>query len=220
MKKVIIPNLLKALILIAVPFAYAAYVYPNLPDTIPTHFNIRGEADAYGGKDNIFLVPGIMAIVGLFVFLLLSNIKKIDPKRYKAVDDGLYKKLAFFIVVILSLISFIIIFSASDHSIDIGKLLLPRLGLAFAGLGWYMPKIHQNYFAGFKLPWTLENEDNWNETHKLAGTIWKYGGFVQAIAALLLPNEAGFIVFISITLIMIIVPTVFSYSMFKRGNAI
>lgn len=83
-----------------------------------------------------------------------------------------------------------------------------------------MPKIHQNYFAGFKLPWTLENEDNWNETHKLAGKVWIYGGFIQAIAALLLPNKAGFIVFFSITLIMVVVPSVFSYRMFKRGNTI
>lgn len=220
MKKAIIPNLLIALILIAVPFAYAAYVYPNLPDTIPTHFNIRGEADAYGGKDSIFLGPGILAVVGLFVFLLLSNIKKIDPKRYKAVDDELYKKFALFTVAFLSLISFIIVFSASNHSITIGKLLLPAVGIAFAGFGWYMPKLHQNYFAGFKLPWTLENEGNWNETHKLAGKIWKYGGFAQAIAALVLPNRAGIIVFFSITLIMVIVPSVFSYLMFKRGNTI
>lgn len=47
-------NLVVALLLIAAPFAYAAYVYPSLPDTIPTHFNIKGEADAYGGKDSIF----------------------------------------------------------------------------------------------------------------------------------------------------------------------
>ena len=213
-------NIVVALLLIATPFAYASYVYPSLPDTIPTHFNIKGEADAYGGKDSIFLGPGIMAVLGLFVFVLLSNIKSFDPKRYKVADDGLYKKLAFFIVVILSLISFIIIFSASDHSIDIGKLLLPAVGIAFAGFGWYMPKLHQNYFAGFKLPWTLENEDNWNETHKLAGKIWMYGGFAQAIAALLLPNMAGFMVFCSITLIMIIIPTVFSYRMFKSGNTI
>ena len=213
-------NIVVALLLIAAPFAYAAYVYPSLPDTIPTHFNIRGEADAYGGKDSIFLGPGIMAVVGLFVFVLLSNIKSFDPKRYKAADDGLYKKFALFTVAFLSLISFIIIFSASSHSITIGKLLLPAVGLAFAGFGWYMPKLHQNYFAGFKLPWTLENEDNWNETHKLAGKIWKYGGFAQAIAALLLPNRAGFMVFFSITLIMVIVPSVFSYRMFKRGNTI
>jgi uncharacterized membrane protein len=161
-----------------------------------------------------------MAVVGLFVFVLLSNIKSFDPKRYKVADDGLYKKFALFTVAFLSMISFIIIFSASNHSIDIGKLLLPAVGLAFAGFGWYMPKLHQNYFAGFKLPWTLENEDNWNETHKLAGKIWKYGGLAQAIAALLLPNMAGFIVFFSITLIMVAVPSVFSYRMFKRGNTI
>ena len=213
-------NLVLALLLIAAPFAYASYVYPSLPDTIPIHFNIKGEADAYGGKDSIFLGPGIMAVVGLFVFLLLSNIKSLDPIRYKAADDSSYKKFALFTVAFLSMISFIIIFSVSNHSIDIGKLLLPAIGLAFAGFGWYMPKLHQNYFAGFKLPWTLENEDNWNETHKLAGKIWKYGGLAQAIAALLLPNIAGFIVFFSITLIMVVVPSVFSYRMFKRGNTI
>ena len=91
-------NLILALLLIAAPFAYASYVYPSLPDTIPTHFNIKGEADAYGGKDSIFLGPGIMAVVGLFVFVLLSNIKSFDPKRYKVADDGLYKKFALFTV--------------------------------------------------------------------------------------------------------------------------
>ena len=213
-------HLLIALILLAIPFGYAAYIYPSLPETIPTHFNIKGEADAYGGKNSIFLGPGIMSVVGLFVFFILSNIKSLDPKRYKEQDDSLYKKFALFTVAFLSLISCIIIFSSSNQSVDIGKLLLPALGLSFAGFGWYMPKIHQNYFAGFKLPWTLENEDNWNETHKLAGRIWIYGGLSQAIAALLLPNEAGFIVFFSITLIMVVVPSVFSYRMFKRGNTI
>lgn len=213
-------HLLIALILLAIPFGYAAYIYPSLPETIPTHFNIKGEADAYGGKNSIFLGPGIMSVVGLFVFFILSNIKSLDPKRYKEQDDSMYKKFALFTVAFLSLISCIIIFSSSNQSIDIGKLLLPALGLSFAGFGWYMPKIHQNYFAGFKLPWTLENEDNWNETHKLAGRIWIYGGLSQAISALLLPNEAGFIVFFSITLIMVVVPSVFSYRMFKRGNTI
>ena len=213
-------NLGLALLLIAAPLAYAAYVYPSLPDTIPTHFNMNGEADAYGGKDSIFLGPGIMAVAGIFVFILLSNIKSFDPKRYKADDDNLYKKFALFTVAFLSMIGFIIVFSASNHTISIGKLLLPALGIAFAGFGWYMPKIHQNYFAGFKLPWTLENEDNWNETHKLAGKIWIYGGIAQAIAAILLPNVAGFITFFSITFMMVIIPTVFSYRMFKRGNTI
>lgn len=91
-------HLLIALVLLAIPFGYAAYIYPSLPETIPTHFNIKGEADAYGGKNSIFLGPGIMSVVGLFVFFILSNIKSLDPKRYKEQDDSLYKKFALFTV--------------------------------------------------------------------------------------------------------------------------
>ena len=83
-----------------------------------------------------------------------------------------------------------------------------------------MPKIHQNYFAGFKLPWTLENVDNWNATHKVAGKIWLYGGFFQAIATITLPSFLGFVCFMIATVIMIAIPTIFSYRMFKKGNVI
>jgi len=214
------PNLLLALIILAIPFGYAAYVYPSLPSTIPTHFNIRGEADGYGGKDSIFLGPGIMSAVGLFTFFLLSNIKNFDPKRFKSEDDGMFKKFALFMVLFMSIMGLIITYSATGAKINITKLLLPFLGMVFAIMGWYMPKLHQNYFAGFKLPWTLENVDNWNETHKLAGKVWLYGGMVQAIGTLVLPSVPAFIVFITSIAVMVIIPSVFSYRMFKNGNQI
>ena len=136
-------NLIIALVILGIPFAYAAYLYPNLPATIPTHFNIKGEADDWGGKSAIFLGPGIMAGVGLFTFFLLSNIKSIDPKRVKAEDDGMFKKMALFMVGFLSILGCIITYSAT-----------------------------------------------------------------------------GFIVFIAVTAVMVIVPTLFSYRLFKNGNQI
>lgn len=214
------PNLLLALIILAIPFGYAAYVYPSLPNTIPTHFNMKGEADGFGERSSIFLGPGIMAAVGLFTFFLLSNIKNFDPKRFKAEDDGMFKKFALMMVTFLSMMGLIITFSASNHTINITKLLLPLIGLFLAIIGWYMPKLHQNYFAGFKLPWTLENEANWNATHQLAGKIWVYGGIAQAVGTLILPSVPAFIIFIVVTAIMAIVPAVFSYRMFKSGNQV
>jgi uncharacterized membrane protein len=214
------PNLLLALILLAIPFGYAAYVYPSLPSTIPTHFNMSGEADGFGGKDTIFLGPGIMSVVGLFTFFLLSNLKNFDPKKFKSEDENIFKKLALFMVIFMSIMGLIITYSATGAKINITKLLLPFLGMVFAIMGWYMPKLHQNYFAGFKLPWTLENENNWNETHKLAGKVWLYGGIVQAFGTLVLPSVPAFIVFIASIAIMVITPSVFSYRMFKNGNQI
>lgn len=214
------PNLLIALVLLAIPFGYATYVYPSLPETIPTHFNIKGEADGFGGRNSIFLGPSILGVVGLFTFLLLTNIKNFDPKRVKDSDDGLFKKFALFMVAFLSALGLIITISASTPSLNVTKLLLPFIGIAFALMGWYMPKIHQNYFAGFKLPWTLENEDNWNATHQVAGKIWMFGGLFQAIATFSLSSKLGFICFMIAIGVMVIVPTIFSYRMFKRGNTI
>jgi len=211
-------NLLLALVLISLPLAYAAYLYPHLPNTIPIHFNLQGEADGFGGRDSIFLAPGIMAATSLFVFFLLTNIKSFDPKRYKEEDNGLFKKFALFMVGFLSALSIIITFTSSSPSINGTKLILPLIGFSFAAMGLYLPKIHQNYFAGFKLPWTLENVDNWNETHKLAGTVWLYGGLFQAVSTITLSSKSGFICFMIATGVMVIVPTLFSYSMFKNGN--
>ena len=214
------PNLFIALVLIAIPFGYAAFIYSSLPATIPIHFNYKGEADGFGGKDSIFLGPGILGAVSLFTFFLLSNIKNFDPKRVKEEDDGMFKKFAILMVAFLSLLSLIITVSANSPAINVTKLLLPAIGLFLAFIGWMMPKLHQNYFAGFKLPWTLENVDNWNETHKVAGKVWLYGGIFQAIAAITLLSKWGFICFMIAVVVMVVIPTVFSYRMYKRGNTI
>jgi uncharacterized membrane protein len=153
--------------------------------------------------------------------VLLSNLKKFDPKKYDEANDALYKDFAVLTVAFLSILSLIIIYSSTHaDQINVGKLILPLVGLSFAGLGWYMPKFKQNYFVGFKLPWTLENVDNWNETHKVASKYWIYGGLFQAVITFLLPMKFGFIGFMLATAVMVIIPAVFSYRMFKNGNQI
>ena len=211
---------LVALLIIA-PFIYGALIFPQLPSRIPTHFNIEGKADAWGGPSSIFIGPGIMGAVSVFVYILMSNLKTFDPKKYDEANDTLYSNFAVLTVAFLSALSAIIIFSSTHaDEINVGKLILPLVGLSFAGLGWYMPKFKQNYFVGFKLPWTLENETNWNETHKVAGKLWVYGGLFQAVVTFLLPMKFGFIGFISATAVMVIIPSVFSYRLFKKGNTI
>jgi uncharacterized membrane protein len=208
-------------LLIITPFIYGALIYPQLPNQIPTHFNIEGKPDAWGGPSSIFLGPGIMGAVSVFIYVLMSNLKSFDPKKYDESNDTLYSNFAVLTVAFLSVLSSIIIYSSihSDQT-NFGNLILPLIGISFAGLGWYMPKFKQNYFVGFKLPWTLENETNWNETHKVAGKIWIYGGLFQTVVTLLLPMKFSFIAFILATAVMVIIPSVFSYRLFKKGNTI
>lgn len=209
-----------ALMIIA-PFVYAALIFPQLPSEIPTHFNINGKADAWGGPSSIFLGPGIMGAVSVFTYILMTNLKTFDAKKYDQANDQLYGNFALLTVAFLSILSTIIIYSSTHaDQINVGKLILPLVGLSFAGIGWYMPKFKQNYFVGFKLPWTLESETNWNETHKVASTYWIYGGLFQAVITLILPMKFGLIGFMLATAVMLIVPAVFSYRLFKNGNQI
>ena len=79
-------------------------------------------------------------------------------------------------------------------------------------IGNYLPKCKQNYTVGIKTPWTLNNEEVWNKTHKISGYLWVIGGFIITISS--------FIGFESIMLVVLIiiafVPIVYSYILYKK----
>ncbi len=208
------------LVLIGIPFAYAMYLYPYLPEIIPTHFGANGKPDAFGGRNSIYLGPGILAGAGLLVYALLANLNKIDPKRYQKADDSLFWKFGLFIVAFMSCLSLVIIYATAHPGVGISKMLLPLMGIAFAAIGAFMPKFHQNYFAGLRLPWTLDNEDNWNATHKFGGKVWMIGGVVLALIGFVFDNALAAILFFSILTLMVALPIGFSYRMFNNGNKI
>lgn len=206
------------LLILAIPFGYAIYLYPSLPEIIPTHFNIKGEADGYGSRGIIFLLPSIMGVVGFMVYLLLTNIKFIDPKRYQEVDDHVFKNFAIGLVIFLSSLSIAILYMIVHPGVPFEKILFTLMGAGFAFMGSYFPKVKQNYFLGLRLPWALESQQNWDATHKLAGKIWVYGGVIQILLAWILSGVAVITLFFIVMLFMVLVPTLYSYQMFKKGN--
>lgn len=42
---------------------YCIYIWPSLPDSIPTHYNFKGEADSWGGKGSLLILPLISLIL-------------------------------------------------------------------------------------------------------------------------------------------------------------
>jgi uncharacterized membrane protein len=81
-----------------------------------------------------------------------------------------------------------------------------------------MYNIKPNYFIGIRLPWTLENDDNWKHTHRLAGISWFIGGIISAILSLLISPKTMFPVFIGITMLLVLIPGVYSFMLFKRAK--
>ena len=217
MKKLKLFNLLFPFIMMAVPWVYLAYIWNDLPQTIPTHFGINGLPDKFGAKIEIIIAPVILSVLGIFTYFILRNIHKIDPKKkYTASTSSMMVKLSVFLIIILSFLSLFIFYSTLNGKITGMPLVFCGLSLFLAYIGNLMYSMKPNYFAGIRVPWALENEDNWRRTHQLASKIWFTGGIILAILSLILNFKILFIVYMISLFIMTAIPVIYSYTIFKN----
>lgn len=59
-----------AFILLITMFVYAIVMFNRLPNEVPIHFNAAGEADNWGGKGSIFILPLISIPMFMLLFFL------------------------------------------------------------------------------------------------------------------------------------------------------
>ena len=216
MKKSKLFHLFFPFIMMAIPWIYLAFIWNDLPAIIPTHFGINGLADQNGSKNEILLAPVICTLVGIGVYFLLMNIHKIDPKKkYTANSSVILSKIAVMMVILLCAVCLLIFYWTLKGKVEGMPVFFCGISLFFAYLGNLMHSIKPNYFVGYRLPWTLENEENWRKTHHLASKIWFFGGLLLAVISLLI-NMPFFIIIFMITVFVIsLIPVVYSYNLYR-----
>ena len=208
-------HVLSIIVLVCAPFVYAAFIWDELPERVATHFGIDGKPDAYGSKTQALIPIVILMVVGLGVYFLITNIEKVDPKRAKQASKDTFGKMAMLTLMLMSSISLYIVHSTLNSGT--GNFLFVLMGLFFAAMGNLMHSVQPNYFVGLRLPWTLANDENWRKTHQLAGKLWFGGGLLIAVTSLFLSAQFSMIFMLGAITLMCLIPTVFSYRMFKKS---
>lgn len=51
-------------------WVYVIIEYPHLPSEIPSHFNYKGDIDAYGSKDILWIIGSIFTVLNIFLFFI------------------------------------------------------------------------------------------------------------------------------------------------------
>ena len=203
------------IICIGLPMAYLASIYEALPDIVPTHFNHKGEVDGRGEKSTLLFMNLLITTVSLFTYFLVKYAKKIDPKK-SGQSPELLQKIAYMLLVFLSAIQMVIIHATQTGSLEGNRYLMPLIGLLFAGLGNFMHSIKPNYFIGMRLPWTLEDPENWRKTHQLGSKLWMIGGIAIAVVTPFFNVGKVFIIAMSILALIVIYPMIYSYRFYKK----
>lgn len=206
-KEIIITTLICLL-----PILAGAFLYDRLPETVATHFGVNGEANGWSSRAfTVFGLPALMAGCNLLVWFSLHT----DPKK-KNMNPTL-RALAVWMVPALSvLLSAMTLGNALGYAMHIEVATPLLLGLLYVVIGNYLPKTRQSYTMGIRLPWTLASEENWNRTHRIAGFLWVFGG-IATILLTLLRIWSFWLPFILITLLLVLVPTAYSFLLYKKG---
>lgn len=160
----------------------AVLTLPILPEVIPVHWNMYGEADGFSGR--IIGAFGLPVIITLTMFLLM-----VLP-RYDSVQISLesfrdiYAMMLFTVMLLLFSVELIAFASAVGFGLPVAVVMPAMIGLLFVVMGALMPHLGRNTTIGIRLPWTVRNETVWTKTHQYAGPLFTAGGVLIVLASL------------------------------------
>ena len=191
------------------PILFGLFFWNQLPDVITTHWGADGVADGFSEKAFAIFVPtGIIFAINLlciFATAFDNNSRNQNKKVFGIV---------YWILPIISLLINGVMYNiAFTGTFDFDWIFFALIGVLYVVFGNYMPKIKQNRTFGIKISWTMNNEENWNKTHRVAGKLWVAGGVALLIAAFL-PIKWAVACMFAIFAITIITPIVYSYTIY------
>ncbi|MFH1240479.1 MAG: SdpI family protein [Candidatus Diapherotrites archaeon] len=203
-----------AIILVALMFLGAFIVYPMLPEKVPIHWNIKGEANGYGDPlVGAFMFP----LIGIFMILLFWFIPKIAvfKENLKKFENEYY------LFELFMILFFIVMFKLTllpnfGFEFNMSWAIMPLIAILFIFIGIIMPKFKRNFFMGIRTPWTIANDVVWEKTHKLGGKLFIALGVISLIG-LILPDLFLYI-FVAPVLLVVAILFVYSYLEFKKIN--
>ena len=196
-------------IIILLPILAGIALWDQLPAPMPSHWNAAGEVDGWSSKP--FAVFGLPLILLAAQWLCMLGTCA-DPKKNNHPQKILH--LVLWIIPVLSVVMHTFVYLITlGYGVRMEVAMPILIGLIFAIIGNYMPKCKQNYTIGIKIPWTLNNEENWNKTHRFAGWLWTVCGILIMLTGFF----GGVWVFLPITILMVLAPVVYSYILHRRG---
>jgi len=197
------------------PMILSFIVYDDLQEKVVMQWNFAGNLNWYAHKAvAAFGMPLFFMVLNIFVAFMVST----DPKR-----DNASKVMRIFVQWFIPLLSLVIVplmlLMNLGVQLPIPMIVFILVGIIFIFFGNYLPKSRQNYSIGIRTSWALNDPENWNKTHRMAGVLWMIGGMLFIVTAFLhntLSNAAGIAVIITIILILAIAPTIYSYRLYKK----
>lgn len=163
------------------PILAGVYFYPQLPETVATHFSFDGTPNGYSSRFNASIsLPALLLV--LHLVCCVGGARGLVRGTESAATRRVILWVCPFVSVLCSTVT---LGTALGGELRVEMLFPSALGVLFLVMGNYMPKIRPNHTLGVRTPWTYASEENWRYTHRVTGFAWVIAGFLTLALSLL-----------------------------------
>lgn len=172
--------LLIQLVILCVVIAGTAYVYPSLPSQLASHWSASGVVNGMLPRT---IGVSVLPLLMLFMLGLFELLPRIDPLT-RTGSSEVARRMGIFactILLFLGLVQGLMLYWNLGHQVNLTTDLLIALALLFFVIGRLFDGLPRNSFFGIRTPWTLTNDQVWNETHTKAGFAYQLASLAMLV---------------------------------------
>jgi len=204
------------LALVVAAFALGAWVYPQMPPVVASHWDATGNVNGFMPRLwGTFLFP----VIFLLVAALLIAIPRIDPRK-----DNIAKFRNYFDYFIVGFGFFFLYIHGLTlawnlgYRFDFTLAIVPPLAGMIWLLGAILPHTELNFTIGIRTPWTISSETVWKKTHKVSGVAFRICAALALIGILFPPFAIWFLVAPLVAAAIGLV--IYSYVLYKKEPSV
>jgi uncharacterized membrane protein len=204
------------LLIVVAAFIASAVVFPRLPETMPTHFDISGQPNGWSSRlFGAWMVPLFL----LFMWGLVRVLPAIDPRGGNyAKFGGAFEGIIVSMMLFMLGMHIIVLRAALGYPVAMQRVVPIGVGVLLVVIGNLLPRARPNWFVGIRTPWTLSSDRVWEKTHRFGGHVFVVGGTLIVLAGLVMTQWAH-IVLVTVTLLCTATVLIYSYVEWKREQS-
>jgi uncharacterized membrane protein len=212
--------------MIAAAFAASGVVYANrqawLPESVPVHWDITLQPDAWAQRDDMFwylMMPPLL--MAGFAVLLPLLIYWLSPRGFEP-SKGNPRVSNYIVLLTLFLLCALhgaLLLVYTGRGLPVPQTLVGVLFLFFLLIGNVLGQVQRNFWIGIRTPWTLANHVVWEKTHRLGAWLFVAAGLL-GLLSLTLSNLLPMPVLLAIWGLLLgvacLVPVIYSLVIYKQ----
>mgnify|MGYP001064795236 CR=1 FL=1 len=171
---------LVSLLSIGTAAAVTAAVYQRLPDPLPTHFDLEGNADGWTPRAlGAWLLPGLALLLWAAIRLGPRILPASDRARLRPSTTAL---VAMMTACFMAALHVVVLGAALVPTLSVTKLVFGLVGALLVGLGLVLPRVRRNPLIGVRTAFTLRDDEIWARTQRVGGYAMVIAGVVGGTA--------------------------------------